>query len=230
MIAKSFTEAIMQMMEEIAKYIPDAHKQAPVKAYLTGGGAVHFYCNKRVSDDVDIIMQYTVAVPNDLFVVWMNEDGLLEEVHYDYTYNSTLGLLQEDYEDRATHLVTINGKFVINLLSPEDLIISKLVRFASKDEEDIRDIINTGKVNKEKLYELAKDAISVGVGFQKIFVETNLDIVMDICNQYENEKCDGIKLVDDVRNRNQTKRSHNKIKSSLSSATPKNKLPTYKKP
>ncbi len=77
MIAKSFTEAIMQMMEEIAKCIPDAHKKAPVKAYLTGGGAVHFYCNKRVSDDVDMIMQYVVAVPDDLFVVWINKDGLL---------------------------------------------------------------------------------------------------------------------------------------------------------
>ena len=41
MIATSFKEAIVEMMEEIAKHIPDAHKQSPVKAYLTGGGAVH---------------------------------------------------------------------------------------------------------------------------------------------------------------------------------------------
>ncbi|PHS35876.1 MAG: hypothetical protein COB07_12890 [Sulfurovum sp.] len=195
MIAKSFAEAIMQMMEEIAKCIPDEHKQAPVKSYLTGGGAVHFYCNKRVSDDVDIIMQYAVTVPDDLFVVWLNEDGILEEVHYDHTYNSTLGLLQEDYEDRATHLATISDKFEINLLSPEDLIISKLVRFASKDEEDISNIIQTGKVSKERLYELAEDAINVGVGFQKNFVEINLDIVMDICNQYEKGRQHEIKSV-----------------------------------
>jgi len=195
MIAKSFTEAIMQMMEEIAKCIPDEHKQTPVKSYLTGGGAVHFYCNKRVSDDVDIIMQYAVSVPSDLFVTWINKEGLLEEVHYDHTYNSTFGLLHEDYEDRATHLATIADRFEINLLSPEDLIISKLVRFVSKDEEDIRDIIETGKVNKEKLHELAKDAINVGVGFQKKFVETNLDIVIDICDQYEKKKNHKIKSV-----------------------------------
>ncbi len=111
----------------------------------------------------------------------------LEEVHYDHSYNSTFGLLHEDYEDRAVHLVTIDDKFEINLLSPEDLIISKLIRFASKDEEDIDDIIKTGKVNKNLLYELAQDAINVGVGFQKKFVETNLDMVMDICNQYESD-------------------------------------------
>jgi len=179
-IATSFKEAIIEMMEEIAKAIPDSHKQTPVKAYLTGGGAVHYYCNSRVSDDVDLIMQYTVKIPEDLFVVWLNEEGKLEQVHYDYTYNSTFGLLHEDYEDRAIHMITIEDKFEINLLSPEDLIISKLIRFAQNDEEDIQNIIKTGKVDKKLLYELAKDAISVGVGFQKNYVEINLEQVMEM--------------------------------------------------
>lgn len=180
MIATSFKDAIIEMMEEIAKAIPDSHKQTPVKAYLTGGGAVHYYCNSRVSDDVDLIMQYTVKIPEDLFVVWLNKEGSLEQVHYEYTYNSTFGLLHEDYEDRAVHMITIEDKFEISLLSPEDLIISKLIRFAQNDEEDIQNIIKTGKVNKKLLYELSKDAISVGVGFQKSFVEITLDQVMEM--------------------------------------------------
>jgi hypothetical protein len=177
-IAQSFKEAIIEMMEEIAKQIPNSHKHTPVKAYLTGGGAVHYYCNSRVSDDVDLIMQYAVKIPNDLFVVWLNDEGTLEQVHYDYTYNSTLGLLHEDYEDRAIHMITIDEKFEINLLSPVDLIISKLVRFAQNDEEDISNIIKTGKVNKDALFELAMDAINVGVGFQKKSVEITLEHVM----------------------------------------------------
>jgi len=179
-IATSFRDAIIEMMQEIAKAIPDSHKQTPVKAYLTGGGAVHYYCNSRVSDDVDLIMQYTVKIPEDLFVVWLNDEGTLEQVHYDYTYNSTYGLLHEDYEDRAIPMITIEDKFEIYLLSPEDLIISKLIRFAQNDEEDIQNIIKTGKVNKKLLYELAKDAISVGVGFQKNYVEINLEQVMEM--------------------------------------------------
>lgn len=180
MIARSFKEAITEMMKEIARKIPDTHKKEPVKAYLTGGGAVHYYCNKRVSDDIDLIMQYAVKIPEDLFVVWINDKGILEQVHYDHTYNSTFGLLHEDYEDRAIHMITIDEKFEINLLSPEDLIISKLVRFAQNDEEDIANIIETGKADKDKLFELATDAINVGVGFQKRVVETNLELVMDI--------------------------------------------------
>lgn len=180
MVAGSFNEAIIEMMEEIAKQIPDAHKQSPVKAYLTGGGAVHYYCNNRVSDDVDLIMPYVVNIPEDLFVLWLNDEGTLEQVHYDYTYNSTLGLLHEDYEDRANILTIIDTKFEINLLSPVDLIISKLIRFAQNDEEDIQNIIKTGKVNKDELFGLATDAINVGVGFQKKAIETNLELVMDM--------------------------------------------------
>ncbi len=180
MIAKSFSEAIVQMMEEIAKQIPNAHKKEPIRAYLTGGGAVHYYCNARVSDDVDLIMPFVVNIPQDLFVVWLNSEGKLEQVHYDHTYNDTFGLLHEDYEDRAVHMITIEEKFEIYLLAPEDLIISKISRFAQNDEEDIQNIINTGKVNKERVYELADDAIRVGVGFREEWVRMNLDEVMEM--------------------------------------------------
>jgi len=71
-------------------------------------------------------------------------------------------------------------KFEINLLSPVDLIISKLIRFAQNDEEDIDNIIKTGKVDKDELFELATDAINVGVGFQKKAIETHLGLVMDM--------------------------------------------------
>ena len=183
MIAKSFQDAVIKMMHEIAKEIPDAHKKIPVKAYLTGGAAIHYYCNSRVSDDVDLIMQHAVKIPEDLFVVWLNEKGILEQVHYDYTYNSTLGLLHEDYEDRATQMITIDEKFEINLLSPVDLIISKLSRFAQNDEEDIMNIIKTGLVDKQELYKLATDAINVGVAINKSFVEISLQHVMEMFDE-----------------------------------------------
>ena len=37
-----------------------------------------------------------------------------------------------------------------------------------------------GDVDKHKLFELADDAISVGVGFQEKAVRTNLDLVMSM--------------------------------------------------
>jgi len=57
------------------------------------------------------------------------------------------------------------------------LIISKLTRFAQDAEKDI---IKTGKVDKDKLYALATDPINVGVDFQKRFVEINLQHVIEM--------------------------------------------------
>ena len=53
MIAKSFSEAIVQMMEEIAKQIPDAHKQKKVPChespllvyFLNMLKLIHPHCN-----------------------------------------------------------------------------------------------------------------------------------------------------------------------------------------
>ena len=47
-------------------------------------------------------------------------------------------------------------------------------------EKDIRNIIAKGNVDKEKLYDLADDAIRVGVGFQESFVRLNLEFVMEM--------------------------------------------------
>lgn len=60
------------------------------------------------------------------------------------------------------------------------MIISKLIHFAQNDDEDIQNIIKTGKVDKDELFELASDAINVGVGFQKRAVETNLGIIIEM--------------------------------------------------
>jgi len=60
------------------------------------------------------------------------------------------------------------------------LIVSKISRFAQNDEEDIQNIINTGKVTKERVYALADDAIRVGVGFREEWVRMNLDEVMEM--------------------------------------------------
>ena len=45
---------------------------------------------------------------------------------------------------------------------------------------EIANIIKTGKVDKDELYALATDAINVGVGFQKNFVQINLQHVMEM--------------------------------------------------
>ncbi len=174
----SFKNAIYKMMEIISEQIPN-NVAYPIKAYITGGCAVHFYTNNRVSDDVDLILSHRVNIPSDLSVVWLDENENINQVSYDYTYNPTFGLLHEDFEDRAELIKTIDDKFEIYTLSPVDLIITKISRYASNDEEDINNIIKCCNIDKNLLSKLANDAINGGVAINKNDALLKLSWIME---------------------------------------------------
>lgn len=174
----SFQNAIYTMMDIISEKIP-SNMSSPVKAYITGGSAVHFYTGSRVSDDVDLILSHSVRIPQDLSVVWLDENQTIHQVSYDYNYNPTLGLLHEDFEDRAKLIKIIDNKFEIYLLSPIDLIITKISRYASNDEDDIENIIESCDIDKKLLEELALDTINVSVAVDKEFAKMKLGWILE---------------------------------------------------
>lgn len=182
MLSKDFKDAVFQIMQKISNEIPDAHIKFPVDAYIVGGAAVHFHTNLRVSNDVDSILSKAVKLPNDLVVPWIDKDGNIQQLSYDYNYNSSFGLMQEDYDKRAVLIKTIDEKLNIYILDPLDLIISKIARFSDSDEDDIRVLIKMKDINRVELYDLASDAIKVGIGFPKS-ITTHLEWVMEIYDE-----------------------------------------------
>ena len=187
MLSESFKDAVFQIMKKISDEIPDSHKKFPVDAYIVGGAAVHLHTNLRVSNDVDSILSNAVKLPEDLVVPWIDEDGNVQQVSYDYNYNSSFGLMQEDYDKRAVYIKTIDEKLNIYILHPIDLIISKIARFSDSDEDDIKVLIQTKNIDRDELYALAADAIKVGIGFPKS-ITTHLEWVMEIYDEINKTK------------------------------------------
>ena len=58
--------------------------------------------------------------------------------------------MHEDYVDRAKLYKIIDDKFEVYVLSPIDLVISKILRFSDNDEQDIKGLIQRKLVDKEK--------------------------------------------------------------------------------
>ena len=174
----NYKKAIDELLIEIAKKIPQEHVKYPIKAYIVGGVANYLYTQARVSDDIDMIISHRIDLPRNLFVVYLKNDSF-EKLTFDDNYTDTLGLMHEDYVDRANLYKTIDDKFEVYILSPIDLVISKLLRLSDNDEQDIKGLIQRGLVNKEKLIELANDAINVGVGFNPSTAKHNLTLVLE---------------------------------------------------
>lgn len=158
---KSFSEAIYDIFQQISKHNRELGFHEKVTVYLAGGAAVHFYEHGRRSDDVDAIMApKRPIIPEDLSAVW-NNNGTLESVDFDATYNPTFGLLHEDYMDRAHFLKEVDGSILLYILHPIDLVITKLLRYSDVDAEDIEALVKHPAFDITQFESLAKDALDV---------------------------------------------------------------------
>lgn len=182
-----YRAAVNEILEEIAAKIPEPHKKTPVTAYIVGGVATYLHTRARASDDIDMIISHHIDLPQNLFVVWI-EEGKFKKLYYDHNYNDTLGIMHVGYPSRAIHYKTLDDKFEIYILHPIDIIISKLTRCSEKDMEDIRSLIHRCNVDKEQLIELAEDAIKVGVGFRPDSVRIHLGWVLEIFDEKRGSK------------------------------------------
>jgi hypothetical protein len=136
----------------------------PVNVYLAGGMAVHLYTAARVTTDVDAEFGSRILLPNDLMVEFTLEDGTPQVIYLDTNYNSTFALMHEDYLDDAIAIDLGLDQLRVHVLSPVDLAVSKIARFADTDKEDIAALVRLGLTSAEAIDRRANDALVGYVG------------------------------------------------------------------
>ncbi len=138
--------------------------RSPLNVYVAGGMAVHLYTASRVTTDVDAEFGSRVILPNDLAVEVMLEDGTPQVVYFDTNYNSAFALLHEDYLDDAIP-VELGVELVrLHVLSPVDLAVSKIARFAENDKDDIAALVRLGLTNADAIERRADSALAGYIG------------------------------------------------------------------
>lgn len=136
----------------------------PLKVYLAGGMAVHLYTAQRVTTDVDAEFGARLILPNDLMVQVQLEDGSEQVVYLDTNYNSTFALMHEDYLDDAIPLDLGLAHIRLYVLSPVDLAVSKIARFADNDQEDIAALVRLGLTSAAEIEARANSAMVAYIG------------------------------------------------------------------
>ena len=126
MIKENLLE-VLHEMEEVTKFF----KLEPFDIYLIGGSACMLGdYTTRATMDVDFVDLGYLAKYGKVFVLLRDYDML--------EYESTL--LSPTYKERAIKLE--NFKYInVYILSKEDVAISKIIRLAEKDIEDLNQII-----------------------------------------------------------------------------------------
>lgn len=140
--------------------------RSPLNVYLAGGMAVHLYTANRVTTDVDAEFGGRVYLPNDLMVDVTLEDGTQQVVYLDTNYNSTFALMHEDYLEDAIPIDLGVHQIRMYVLSPVDLAVSKIARFADNDKEDIAALVRLGLTNADEIEHRATSALVGYIGGQ----------------------------------------------------------------
>lgn len=139
----------------------------PVRMYVAGGAALHFYTGARVSRDVDAVFSNRVALPDDLDIAYRDADGAARLLYFDRQYNDTLALMHEDAHADSIELSLegVNAQVLeIRLLSPVDLAVSKISRFSAQDRADLLALARHGLIGADAVRRRAMDALGGYVG------------------------------------------------------------------
>ena len=163
-----FVTAFRELAGRIEQVLASTPKRnLPIKMFVAGGAAMHFYTGARVSEDVDAVFSRRIALPENLEVAYRDADGAARLLYFDRQYNDTLGLLHEDAQADSLPLSIdgIDPKILdVRLLAPVDLAISKVGRFAEHDRGDITALAARGLLDARSFRKRAEEAAIAYVG------------------------------------------------------------------
>ena len=160
----AFTELVQRIAAALREF---PRRSLPIKMYVAGGAAMHFYTGERVSNDVDAVFSKRIALPSDLEVAYQDPDGASRLLYFDRQYNDTFALMHEDAHDDSVPLTLkhIDASVLdVRLLSALDLAVSKISRFSSQDRDDITALAKHGLIKSAALRRRSQQAMENYVG------------------------------------------------------------------
>lgn len=183
-----YVAAFREIVTRIAATLEGARSQSlPVRMFVAGGAAMHFYTGERVSEDVDATFSRRLALPEDLEVAYRDADGAGRVLYFDRQYNDSFALMHEDANDDSVPLLlegVDSAAIDVRLLSPVDLAVSKISRLSDQDRGDIVALARRGLIDAKAVRERSQQALGGYVGDLER-VRNSIEIVTRILEDTE---------------------------------------------
>lgn len=188
--APPLKKAVGEIIRRISETLPDLRE--PVSMYLAGGIAVNFYTGYRSTTDIDASFSRLLLLPKqeELVVSYEAEEGARRTVYFDMKYNATFAVLHPDYEEDA---LIVEGKefeaknICLKILTPVDLVVSKIARFTGRDREDIKQLALHQSLDPLEVEERTTEALDYYIG-NTTMLKLNLRDALDDIKQVQSRK------------------------------------------
>jgi Nucleotidyltransferase of unknown function (DUF6036) len=172
---RAFNEVLSRVQQLLKGSQPGVF---PIRMYIAGGAALYLLTGARVTEDIDASFSKRVLFNEDIEVSYRDPDGRARLMYLDRNYNDTLGLLHENaYQDcQSVDIAGIDKKLIeVRVLSPVDLVVTKLARFTDQDREDIQILTRKRLIDSAAVRKRAEEALTAYVG-DVTPVRTSIDI------------------------------------------------------
>ena len=175
-----FLAAIRHMLRDIEATLP-ASFSGVVACYIVGGAAVHMHVGSRVSDNLDAVFRPPILLRETPTVTYHDGQHGTAGLALDRNYTDVLAMMHPDWEDDAWYWEAI-GRLRVLVISPIDLAVSKVVRFADNDVLDISQLAMAGLIAADDFAARCAEAIDYYVG-DLTFVRMNVATAADLIRQ-----------------------------------------------
>lgn len=164
----SLRNAVSTIVSRISDSLPDLKE--PVKMFLAGDLAVNFYTGYIPTTDFTTQATFSRRLlinPNDLIVSFVGSNQLKKIVYFDANYNTNFSLIHPDFENDSFRVLGDefkSDKLQLHLISPVDLVLSKLARFKDNDREHVIAFALDKLVTTKLLNSRANEALECHLG------------------------------------------------------------------
>lgn len=150
---------LRRVMEKLAGQLTEFEQTFFLTVVICGGTAARLHLGPQYRATFDIDAELVQRVPGLKFDQLSAVVG--ENVYYwDTQFSTTLGIMQEDYLNRAILVPALSiGQLIVKVLDPHDLVISKVSRWADPDRQDTEALCRAGLILPNWLDELLRDAL-----------------------------------------------------------------------
>jgi hypothetical protein len=186
-----YVTAFSEIAARIAAPLADLAKRLlPIRMYVAGGAALHFYTGERTSRDIDASFSHRIMLPENLEASYRDADGGARLLYFDRQYNDMFALMHKDAHENSVPL-SLPGidtaVLDVRLLSALDLAVSKISRLSSQDREDIAALARHGLIRSRAMRRRAEEALGGYVGNLDV-LRKSIELAQHIVEDVEKNK------------------------------------------
>lgn len=179
-----FTDAVRRLIRTVEATLP-ASFTGTVRCHIVEGCAVHLYTGYRASEDLDALFRPGVVLAETPVVTYTDEGGKPAAIVLDRNYTDVLAVMHPDWVEDCWEWERF-GRVEAVVISPVDLAVSKVARFADSDRLAIVHLAGAGLLEAGVFEGRVREAMEYYVGDTR-FVRYNVAEAAEVIREWSKQ-------------------------------------------